>query len=213
MTYCRLQRRCRASTPVAGRARVREMVGLLVASDGPAAAVGDFCEIRLATRPDGARAGDRIPRRPRAADAARRDRRPAAGRHASWRVQEDAASRSRPATAGPRTGRIRQAAGRQGPAIGAGEPCTTSTPQPPGPLEREHITEPLVTGIRAIDSLLTCGKGQRIGIFGGSRRGQEHAAGRDGAPQLRRRQRDRADRRAQSRSARISSKTSWARRG
>jgi FliI/YscN family ATPase len=39
---------------------------------------------------------------------------------------------------------------------------------PPGPLEREHIVEPLVTGIRVIDSLLTCGKGQRIGIFGGS---------------------------------------------
>ena len=39
---------------------------------------------------------------------------------------------------------------------------------PPGPLDREHITEPLVTGIRAIDSLLPCGKGQRIGIFGGS---------------------------------------------
>jgi FliI/YscN family ATPase len=39
---------------------------------------------------------------------------------------------------------------------------------PPGPLEREHIVEPLATGIRAIDSLLPCGKGQRIGIFGGS---------------------------------------------
>ena len=39
---------------------------------------------------------------------------------------------------------------------------------PPGPLEREHIVEPLVTGIRAIDGLLPCGKGQRIGIFGGS---------------------------------------------
>jgi FliI/YscN family ATPase len=39
---------------------------------------------------------------------------------------------------------------------------------PPSPLDREHITEPLVTGIRAIDSLLPCGKGQRIGIFGGS---------------------------------------------
>src|SRR4029077_16041814 len=39
---------------------------------------------------------------------------------------------------------------------------------PPGPLEREHITEPLVTGVRAIDSLLPFGKGQRIGLFGGS---------------------------------------------
>jgi flagellum-specific ATP synthase len=39
---------------------------------------------------------------------------------------------------------------------------------PTNPLDREHITEPLVTGIRAIDGLLPCGKGQRIGIFGGS---------------------------------------------
>jgi flagellum-specific ATP synthase len=39
---------------------------------------------------------------------------------------------------------------------------------PTNPLEREHITQPLVTGIRAIDGLLPCGKGQRIGIFGGS---------------------------------------------
>jgi FliI/YscN family ATPase len=35
-------------------------------------------------------------------------------------------------------------------------------------LDREHIVEPLVTGIRAIDGLLPCGKGQRVGIFGGS---------------------------------------------
>src|SRR4029077_5399848 len=37
--------------------------------------------------------------------------------------------------------------------------------RPPNPLLRRHITERLVTGIRPIDSLLTCGKGQRIGIF------------------------------------------------
>jgi flagellum-specific ATP synthase len=36
------------------------------------------------------------------------------------------------------------------------------------PLERQNIDEMLGTGIRAIDGLLTCGKGQRIGIFGGS---------------------------------------------
>ena len=36
------------------------------------------------------------------------------------------------------------------------------------PLQRKHIEETLGTGIRTIDGLLTCGKGQRIGIFGGS---------------------------------------------
>jgi flagellum-specific ATP synthase len=42
--------------------------------------------------------------------------------------------------------------------------------QPPetNPLERRNIEQPLGTGIRVIDGLLTCGKGQRIGIFGGS---------------------------------------------
>ncbi len=39
---------------------------------------------------------------------------------------------------------------------------------PPNPLERARISEPLQTGIRAIDSLITVGKGQRVGIFAGS---------------------------------------------
>jgi len=36
------------------------------------------------------------------------------------------------------------------------------------PLSREKINEPLALGIRSIDSFLTCGRGQRIGIFSGS---------------------------------------------
>jgi FliI/YscN family ATPase len=39
---------------------------------------------------------------------------------------------------------------------------------PPGPLDREPIRDRLVTGVRAIDSLLPFGLGQRVGIFGGS---------------------------------------------
>src|SRR5208337_3305515 len=38
----------------------------------------------------------------------------------------------------------------------------------PLPLERVPIREPLGCGIRAIDAFLTCGRGQRVGIFGGS---------------------------------------------
>jgi FliI/YscN family ATPase len=38
----------------------------------------------------------------------------------------------------------------------------------PHPLTRKPITSPLVTGLRAMDGLLTCGKGQRLGIFAGS---------------------------------------------
>ena len=39
---------------------------------------------------------------------------------------------------------------------------------PISPMTRPRITEPLSTGIRAIDGLLTSGKGQRLGIFAGS---------------------------------------------
>ncbi len=40
--------------------------------------------------------------------------------------------------------------------------------RPPNPLMRKRITEVLSTGVRAIDALLTCGRGQRVGIFAGS---------------------------------------------
>lgn len=61
---------------------------------------------------------------------------------------------------------------------GLGRPLDGSVPDvaeerpvdndPPNPLERKRIKEVLPTGIRAIDALLTCGEGQRIGIFSGS---------------------------------------------
>ncbi len=40
--------------------------------------------------------------------------------------------------------------------------------QPPHACRRPRIDRPLGTGIRAIDGLLTCGRGQRMGIFAGS---------------------------------------------
>lgn len=36
---------------------------------------------------------------------------------------------------------------------------------PPDPLTRRRITEPISVGIKAIDSMLTVGEGQRVGIF------------------------------------------------
>lgn len=37
--------------------------------------------------------------------------------------------------------------------------------QPPDPLKRSLIQKPLSVGVRCIDGVLTCGKGQRVGIF------------------------------------------------
>ena len=40
--------------------------------------------------------------------------------------------------------------------------------EPLNPLKRRPIEEPAWTGIKSIDCLLTCGRGQRVGIFAGS---------------------------------------------
>lgn len=144
---------------------VAEMVGLLIESLGPAVAIGDFCEIhasngrlikvqvigfrngRVLSMPleeaDGLQLGDRIVARPEQAQV----------------------------PVGPGLlGRVLDGFGR--PIDGKGAIAAAAyydlMAVPPGPLEREHIEERLTTGIRAIDSLLPCGKGQRVGIFGGS---------------------------------------------
>ena len=40
--------------------------------------------------------------------------------------------------------------------------------RPPEAIQRARIHQPLSTGIQAVDGLLTCGRGQRVGIFSGS---------------------------------------------
>ncbi|TWU02175.1 FliI/YscN family ATPase [Stieleria varia] len=49
-----------------------------------------------------------------------------------------------------------------------GIPRTTMELKSPDPLTRPNIVEPFSTGIRAIDGMLTMGKGQRVGLFAGS---------------------------------------------
>jgi len=49
--------------------------------------------------------------------------------------------------------------------------------EPPNPLERPRINEPLDVGIRSVNSLLTLGKGQRVGIMAGSGVGKSTTLG------------------------------------
>ncbi|MCS7016652.1 MAG: FliI/YscN family ATPase [Gemmatales bacterium] len=49
-----------------------------------------------------------------------------------------------------------------------GKPLPIRTASAPPPLQRARIRQPFITGIRAIDGLLTLGQGQRVGIFAGS---------------------------------------------
>ncbi len=143
---------------------VREMTGLLIASDGPAAAVGDFCEILPLSGPV------------RAQVVGFRE-----GRVLLMPLEETTglqlgdlvvtrAEAARVGVSPQLLGRVLDGFGKvmdSGPAIEA-EKLYPLYARPPGPLEREPIHEALVTGVRAIDSLLPFGKGQRVGVFGGS---------------------------------------------
>lgn len=48
---------------------------------------------------------------------------------------------------------------------------------PPDPMKRKRIKEIMPTGLRAIDAFLTCGEGQRLGIFAGSGVGKSTTLG------------------------------------
>lgn len=154
--------------------RVTKVVDYLVESEGPFCSVGEGCAILTSDgrtlageivgfrkelvlsmpldRPVGIRYGDRIVTR---------------GTRPSLRV-------------GP---------GLLGRVInGTGEPLDSKGPyrareywplrgEAPLPLARTSIREPLGCGIRAIDGMLTCGRGQRMGIFGGSGVGKSTLVG------------------------------------
>jgi flagellum-specific ATP synthase len=67
-------------------------------------------------------------------------------------------------------GRVLDGLGRPIDGLGRIEDATPAeiTGDPPNALRRRRVTEPLGLGVRAVDGLLTCGKGQRVGIFSGS---------------------------------------------
>jgi flagellum-specific ATP synthase len=67
-------------------------------------------------------------------------------------------------------GRVIDGLGRPVDGKGAVSGCRSvpvSRPAPPA-MDRQRIREPFVTGVRSIDAVLTCGRGQRLGIFAGS---------------------------------------------
>jgi FliI/YscN family ATPase len=144
---------------------VAEVVGILVASKGPAVAVGDFCEVatssgrRIRTQVIGFRNGHVLSMPLEEIDGVQL--------HDRIVARQDEA---RVAVGPGLIGRVLDGFGRpldRGPRIQPHAQYRLYQP-PKSPLDREHISEPIVTGIRAIDALTLCGKGQRMGIFGGS---------------------------------------------
>ncbi len=155
----------RRTDPLPLCGRVTRTVGLVVESRGPRASVGELCMLQGDGRPPlpmevvGFRDGSLLTV-PLGGTAGIRpgDRLVARGTVASAAVGDSLLGRVIDGLGSPLDG--------LGP-LGA----TTEYPLQPAsinPLAREPIAAPLGTGVRAIDGLLTCGRGQRIGVFGGS---------------------------------------------
>jgi flagellum-specific ATP synthase len=145
--------------------RVTQLIGQLVESEGPFCSVGEVCEVVDAigtvfpgeivgfrgttvlsmpmARPSGIRYGDRV---------------------VTW------GARPMLRVGDGLLGRVIDGMGEPIDSLG---PCDRRDAQmleaaAPLPMARDLIGEPIGCGVRAVDAFLTCGRGQRVGIFGGS---------------------------------------------
>ncbi len=162
----RYLRRAEQADTLPQSGHVVRTVGLVVESKGPRAGVGEICELRsddgrrlmvevvgfrddhLLTIPlggvNGIQPGDVI-------------------------VARDGSAGSVP-VGDALLGRVVDGLGRPLDERGRIDTSESAPLRPPAlnPLARSSITTPLGTGVRAIDALLTAGRGQRLGLFGGS---------------------------------------------
>lgn len=158
--------RLREAEPAPMFGHVTRVVGLVIESDGPRARVGDVCELR---RADG---GAALPvevvgfRDGRLLSVPLGD---TAGIRPGDRIVARGGILSLPA--GDRLlGRVIDGLGRPLDGRGPLEAPDRAPLRPAAmnPLDRDPVVAPIGTGVRAIDALLTCGRGQRVGLFGGS---------------------------------------------
>jgi flagellum-specific ATP synthase len=157
----RLRRAAADLGPVVRAGRVTQVVGLLIETDGPDLQIGDLCELggsvlaecvgfregRMLLMPLGDVAG------------------------LSVGARAVALGRRLLAPCGDSLlGRVLDGLGRPldgGPALDPEELRPTDG-QALAPLQRAPIEQPLPVGVRAVDGCLSCGRGQRLGLFAGS---------------------------------------------
>ncbi len=145
--------------------RVLQVVGNLVESEGPFCSVGDGCTIITSdgTQYSGEIVGFRGPvmltmtlQLPRGVRYG--DKIIATGMRPSIRVGPELLGRVIDGTGAPLDSLGAYTARRSMVVDGSA----------PLPLDRQPIRHPLGCGVRALDAFVTCGRGQRLGIFGGS---------------------------------------------
>ncbi|MBT2688557.1 flagellar protein export ATPase FliI [Bacillus sp. ISL-47] len=147
--------------------RVKRVVGLMIESQGPESSVGDVCCIHIGK------------------DRTRKILAEVVGfKHESvilmpyTDVQDispgclvEASSKPLEVKVGPALiGQVIDSLGQplDGSQLPKGLTSVLTEQSPPNPLKRPPISEPIEVGVRMIDSMLTVGNGQRVGIFAGS---------------------------------------------
>jgi flagellum-specific ATP synthase len=156
----------RKAIPIRRYGQVNQVIGLVIEGLGPAAAIGDICQIQLRGK------GDSIP----AEVVGFREHKMLLmplGHLRGIQPGDPILPMGIPAQAqvGKNLlGRVLDGMGNPMDHLGP-LTCETEYPlyaQPSDPIFRQRITQPVDVGVKAINSLLTIGKGQRMAIFSGS---------------------------------------------
>ncbi|MDK9701121.1 MAG: FliI/YscN family ATPase [bacterium] len=152
------------ASPVVHSGRVVQVVGLVIESQGPHATVGEACRIRtklgwIPAEVVGFRSG-RVLLMPLGEAAGIAPGAEVIALKHQWTVP----------VGEELLGRVLDGLGKPMDGKGALRCTKTQSLQAsaPNPLTRTRISQPFITQVRAIDSLMTIGKGQRMGIFAGS---------------------------------------------
>jgi len=161
-----LLRRVEQTQVLRNHGRVVQLIGLVIESEGPLVAVGEICRIESA-RHDGSTLAEVVGFRNHHVLLM-----PLGEIHGIHPGSEVIAlgSALRVPVGEQLKGRVLDGLGNpldeKGP-IQAEDQAALHL-QPPHPLRRQRIRQPFQTGIKALDTLVPCGRGQRLGIFAGS---------------------------------------------
>jgi len=161
-----LRHRVRQTRLSENRGLVRQVIGLVIESEGPLVGVGDVCRIE-SLRHDGSTLAEVVGFRNHHVLLM-----PLGETHGIHPGSE-VISLGRPLQApvgDALQGRVIDGLGRPLDDLGPIEAGLSTTLHllPPHPLKRQRITQPFCTGIKALDTFVPCGRGQRLGIFAGS---------------------------------------------
>ncbi|MBE0539887.1 MAG: FliI/YscN family ATPase [Verrucomicrobia bacterium] len=156
----------REACVIENRGRVVQLIGLVIESEGPLAAVGEVCRIESA-RNDEVTLAEVVGFRNH--HVLLMPLGEVRGIHPGSEVIA-LGSPLRVLVGEGLKGRVIDSLGRPLDALGplAADRQVSANFLPPHPLKRQRIQQVFQTGVKAVDTLMPCGRGQRLGIFAGS---------------------------------------------